>query len=155
MGDEPFNLIELGPGEGIKSQILLNEFMRHNLRFRYTPIDISMKYLNHLVGQLETLLTTERLSPLHADYFEGLRWQSDHSHRRNLVLFLGSSIGNFDAEKLEMRFYSPYLLQGLQSFDADKLTCFLKNNTRPIIFKAEGDMYHLMYLVMPVSANNA
>ncbi len=65
------------------------------------------------------------------------------------------TIDNFDAEKLEMRFYSPYLLQGLQSFDTDQLTCFLKNNTRPIIFKAEGDMYHLMYLVMPVSANNA
>ncbi|OGB86148.1 DNA polymerase III subunit beta [candidate division TM6 bacterium RIFCSPHIGHO2_12_FULL_38_8] len=64
------------------------------------------------------------------------------------------AIGNFDADKLEMRFYSPYLLQGLQSFEADQLTCFLKNNTRPIIFKAEGDMYHLMYLVMPVSTNN-
>lgn len=63
-------------------------------------------------------------------------------------------IGNFSSDKLEMRFYSPYLLQGLQSFEADQLTCFLKNNTRPIIFKAEGDMYHMMYLVMPVSANN-
>lgn len=64
------------------------------------------------------------------------------------------SIDNFDSEKLEMRFYSPYLLQGLQSFEDDTLTCFLKSNTRPIIFKAENDMCRLMYLVMPVSSNN-
>jgi DNA polymerase-3 subunit beta len=63
-------------------------------------------------------------------------------------------IGNFEGQKLEMRFYSPYLLQGLQSFDQDQLTCFLKSSSRPIIFKAENDAYRLMYLVMPVSANN-
>lgn len=64
------------------------------------------------------------------------------------------SIGNFTSDKLEIRFYSPYLLQGLQSFEDDQVTCFLKSNTRPIIFKAHNDMCHLMYLVMPVSANN-
>jgi DNA polymerase-3 subunit beta len=65
------------------------------------------------------------------------------------------SIENFTSENLEMRFYSPYLLQGLQSFEAESITCFLKSNTRPIIFKASDEMCHLMYLVMPVSANNA
>ena len=65
------------------------------------------------------------------------------------------AISDYNAEKLEMRFYSPYLLQGLQSFDQDQLTCFLKNNSRPIIFKADQDGARLMYLVMPVSLNNA
>lgn len=64
------------------------------------------------------------------------------------------ALGNFASEKLEMRFYSPYLLQGLQSFEGDQVTCFLKSNTRPIIFKAQNDTCHLMYLVMPVSSNN-
>lgn len=64
------------------------------------------------------------------------------------------SIGNFTEDKLEIRFYSPYLLQGLQSFEDDKITCLLKSNTRPIIFKAQNDACHLIYLVMPVSSNN-
>ncbi len=63
-------------------------------------------------------------------------------------------IGNFTANKLEMRFYSPYLLQGLQAFEDDQLTCFLKSNSRPIIFKADNEMCRLMYLVMPVSSSN-
>ena len=65
-------------------------------------------------------------------------------------------VSNFDLDNLELKFYSPYLLQGLQSFsDETNLTCFLKSNTKPIIFKANADTYNLTYLVMPVSTNNA
>ena len=80
------------------------------------------------------------------------------------VSLKNSDIGNldetlpmqgFEAENLELRFYSPYLLQGLQSFsEEENLTCFLKSNSKPIIFKSDTDAYHLTYLVMPVSANN-
>ncbi|MBP7854477.1 DNA polymerase III subunit beta [Candidatus Babeliales bacterium] len=63
------------------------------------------------------------------------------------------ALSDCNVDKLEMRFYSPYLLQGLQSFNQEQVTCFLKNNTRPIIFKAQEDGTHLMYLVMPVSSN--
>lgn len=65
------------------------------------------------------------------------------------------SLSGFNAEALELRFYSPYLLQGLQSFSEDEqITCFLKSNSRPIIFKSNTDDYKLTYLVMPVAANN-
>jgi DNA polymerase III subunit beta len=64
-------------------------------------------------------------------------------------------ITDYDTDKLEMRFYSPYLLQGLQSFENDKVTCFLKGSTRPIIFASEQQDCKLTYLVMPVSQNNA
>jgi uncharacterized SAM-dependent methyltransferase len=33
---------------------------------------------------------------IHADYFKGMEWIKKHSEQRNVVLFLGSSIGNFD-----------------------------------------------------------
>lgn len=80
------------------------------------------------------------------------------------VSIKNSDIGNLEetlqidhssAESMDIRFYSPYLLQGLQSFEDDQVTCFLKSNQRPIIFKADNDKCHLMYLVMPVSSNNA
>jgi DNA polymerase III subunit beta len=63
-------------------------------------------------------------------------------------------INNFVSEKLEMRFYSPYLLQGLQSFDDENVTCYLKGNSRPIIFTSKTDSCDMTYLVMPVSNNN-
>lgn len=79
------------------------------------------------------------------------------------VSLKNSDVGNLEevlpitgdvADKLEMRFYSPYLLQGLQSFEDEQVTCFLKGNTRPIIFASEADNCKITYLVMPVSQNN-
>ncbi len=85
--------------------------------------------------------------------------------KQNLKVSLkNSDIGNldetlqmsdFDLDNLELRFYSPYLLQGLQSFtEDDNLKCYLKSNSKPIIFKSDHESYHLTYLVMPVSTNN-
>lgn len=59
---------------------------------------------------------------------------------------------NYTADALEMKFYSPYLLNGLQSLPGDQVTCYLKNNTRPIIFQAIDTNSEMVYLVMPVSA---
>ena len=59
----------------------------------------------------------------------------------------------FEGGEMNMRFYAPYLLNGLQAFSQDYLTFYLCNTTRPIIFETEEkDAYHFMYLVMPVSA---
>ncbi|MBV8661043.1 MAG: DNA polymerase III subunit beta [Candidatus Dependentiae bacterium] len=59
---------------------------------------------------------------------------------------------DYSADELEMRFYSPYLLNGLQSLPGDNVTCYLKNNTRPIIFESIDKNSQMVYLVMPVSA---
>lgn len=64
------------------------------------------------------------------------------------------SLDNYASDKLEMRFYSPYLLQGLQAFDDEQVTCYLKGNSRPIIFTSKSDQCNITYLVMPVSNNN-
>lgn len=93
---QAFNLVELGPGEGLKTQILIEQFLKDSLDFTYMPIDISSQYLLSLVRQFKQQLPALKHTPIHADYFKGLEWLSDHSKRRNLVLFLGSSIGNFD-----------------------------------------------------------
>lgn len=101
IGTEPFNLIELGPGEGIKTQILIEQFLKDSLNFTYMPIDISTKYLKHLIVEFNKQLPELKLKPIHSDYFCGLGWLSSHSTRRNLALFLGSSIGNFDPASTE------------------------------------------------------
>lgn len=92
----PFNLIELGPGEGQKTEILIEHFLKKKLEFRYIPIDISeaaMKSLIELLTEKYSDLETEGLV---AEYFDGLNWLSNTSLRKSLVLFLGSNLGNFD-----------------------------------------------------------
>ena len=58
----------------------------------------------------------------------------------------------FEGTQVSSRFYSPYLLSGLQVFPDAQVTFHIKNDTRPIIFDTEQDDYHLTYLVMPVSS---
>ena len=60
-------------------------------------------------------------------------------------------LSNFKGEELDIRFYAPYLLNGLQAFEDKEVTFFLKNETKPIIFQADKSDYQLTYLVMPVS----
>lgn len=52
---------------------------------------------------------------------------------------------------MEIRFFAPYLLNGLQAFSDENLTFYLKNSTGPIIFESTNENYCLTYLVMPVS----
>ena len=57
-------------------------------------------------------------------------------------------------EEMDVRFYAPYLLNGLQSFSDDELTFYLKNNTKPIVFESTKPEMSLTYLVMPVAPVN-
>lgn len=58
----------------------------------------------------------------------------------------------FEGNKMDIKFYAPYLLSGLAVFPEEKLTFYLSNAAKPIIFETghEG-AYNLTYLVMPVS----
>jgi DNA polymerase III subunit beta len=60
-------------------------------------------------------------------------------------------LNEFKGAHLDIRFYAPYLLSGLQSFEDKDITFFLKNSSKPIIFETDKQDYHVTYLVMPVS----
>jgi len=94
---EPFDLVELGPGEGRKTDMLLRSFLGRELRFRYLPVDISRSALESLAGKLERDLPELEIEGLVGDYFSGLNWLSRQERTgRKLTLFLGSNIGNFN-----------------------------------------------------------
>lgn len=65
------------------------------------------------------------------------------------------SLNNFKGAELDIRFYAPYLLNGLQAFQDDALTFYLKNSSKPIIFESLATEYRFLYLVMPVAPNHA
>lgn len=93
---EHFNLVELGPGEGLKSQILIEAFLDDRLDFIYYAIDISQDYLRDLTHQFLEKTPNLKMKTIQGDYFQGLKWLNHHSKQKSMVLFLGSSIGNFN-----------------------------------------------------------
>ncbi len=93
---EPFNLIEFGAGDGRKTNILLSHFLENNFEFQYIPIDISEAAMSALIKVMNREFPELKTEGIVAEYFDGLRWLNNTVYRKNLILFLGSNIGNFD-----------------------------------------------------------
>lgn len=64
------------------------------------------------------------------------------------------ALSDFEGQELDIRFYAPYLLNGLQVFPDEQVKFYLKNTAKPIIFEAEQDDWVVTFLVMPVSPTN-
>ena len=97
----PFNLIELGAGDGSKTKVLLKHFLKKGIDFTYYPVDISQHILDELVAMLKDEIPELDVHPLNMDYFEALKQMEQFTARKNVTMFLGSNIGNFDLESLE------------------------------------------------------
>lgn len=61
----------------------------------------------------------------------------------------------YEGAHVESRFYSPYLLNGLQVFPDEQVNFYIKNSIKPIIFESVSKEMHMTYLVMPVSMNQS
>jgi len=97
IGDQtPFDLIELGSGDAMKSTFLLDYLVKKQIDFTYMPIDISGNILRILDDKLSQKLPQLEIIPLEGDYFEMLNKATAISDRRKVVLFLGGNIGNMD-----------------------------------------------------------
>ncbi|RSK48868.1 L-histidine N(alpha)-methyltransferase [Hymenobacter rigui] len=92
--EEPFFLLELGAGDGLKTKILLRHLLQTGARFTYVPVDISAAALDGLAASLRAELPELRVEPVVADYADALRLMAARPGRK-AVLFLGSNIGNF------------------------------------------------------------
>ena len=106
----PFNLIELGAGDGSKTKVLLKHFLKMGIDFTYYPVDISKNILDELVKMLANEIPELDVVPLNMDYFEALKYMEKFKERKNVTMFLGSNIGNFQETNLN-RF-----LKKLQSY---------------------------------------
>ena len=91
---QPFNIIELGPGDGFKTFKFLEYLELNHIDFRYIPIDISQEAIDILTKNLMERLPDLNIQPKVGDYFEVLK-DLKHSNLQSLLLFLGSNIGNY------------------------------------------------------------
>lgn len=95
MGPE-FSVAELGSGSGVKTRRIL-EAAREPVR--YFPIDVSRSALRACERELSPFADVEVMQ---ATYLDGLREVASRRRGRLLVLFLGSTIGNFERETAVM-----------------------------------------------------
>jgi L-histidine N-alpha-methyltransferase len=92
-------LVELGSGSCVKTQYIIEELLNTCDRLTYSPIDISRKMLSESsMSLLETYDDLEVIA-VAAEYGEGLRRLDMQSGRPKLILWLGSSIGNFEIDE--------------------------------------------------------
>jgi dimethylhistidine N-methyltransferase len=93
---DPLHMVELGSGSGAKTRWLLESETRRHGRVRYTAIDVSRAALETCEAALGRLPGVE-IKTEKATYLDGVRTalRNRQQHERVLVLFLGSTIGNF------------------------------------------------------------
>ncbi|PWJ58797.1 dimethylhistidine N-methyltransferase [Dyadobacter jejuensis] len=92
--DKPFNIVELGAGDGIKTRQLLKTLLAGNKEFTYIPVDISAQAIDDLKRNMQEALPQLKIAPLVGDYFSMMD-QIAAMGLPSLFLFLGSNIGNY------------------------------------------------------------
>jgi dimethylhistidine N-methyltransferase len=100
----PRNLLvaELGSGTGTKTRHLLEAAVGRCGEVRYLPIDISPAALQQCRRVLESIRGVE-IHAIEASYIDGLAEAIERRHpgQAVLLLFLGSTIGNFAAQEAQ------------------------------------------------------
>ena len=92
---ENLTVMELGAGSAAKSIVLLEELQRRQEVVRFIPIDVSESALEEAVMRVGDALPEVQVLPAVMDYTEGLDGVG-RTEGRKLVLYIGSSIGNFE-----------------------------------------------------------
>lgn len=94
-GEERLAVVELGAGTASKTGLLLQAAAARQGSVEYYPIDISESALEQARDHLEREFAEVHVHPRVADYTAGLG-QIEAPGLRRLVLYIGSSIGNFE-----------------------------------------------------------
>lgn len=111
-GGGGFDLIELGAGDGTKTAVLIDHFLRQTDDISYSPIDISQEAVDALTTKFNAEFPALKMSARNGDYFKILESLKIENGRRKVLLFLGSNIGNFSRDQAVEFFRS---LRGVMS----------------------------------------
>jgi L-histidine N-alpha-methyltransferase len=128
---EPFNIIEFGAGDGIKTRQLLKKLIEKKVDFTYVPIDISQKAIDELEANMISHLPGLKIKSLVGNYFSMVEELAVFK-KPGLFLFLGSNIGNYtdpEANELLGQFNS-HMRKGdklLIGFDLQKNPATIRN----------------------------
>ena len=95
--NENVRLVELGSGASVKTRLILDVFTKLQANTEYFPIDIS-EILTESSEQLLKDYPTLNITGIIDTYEGGLEFLQNYDDKQNLIIFLGSSFGNFSPE---------------------------------------------------------
>lgn len=133
---EPLRILELGAGVASKTGLLLEAAVRAGAEVLYMPVDVSSDALNVACESIESTWPEVRAEPIILNYvthppkleaFDGT----------TLVLYLGSSIGNFSLE--EARAILQNLSHQMQPQDAFLLGTDLVKDVKKLLSAYDDD----------------
>lgn len=131
-----FDVLELGAGDATKSSYLLQEWQNTEADFTYYPIDISSNMINYLEAEMPKRIPNLKVNGLTGEYLEQVKEAYRISDKKKIILFLGSSIGNFELH--EAHNFLRNLHKELQPGDLILVGFDLKKNPHQIL-KAYND----------------
>lgn len=91
----PVTLVELGSGSSVKTQHILDAYSARFGTVCYTPVDVSASILEQAKSDITENLPQVQVDPLHGTFEEAFPLFESLSPL--MLLFLGSTIGNFDS----------------------------------------------------------
>ncbi len=94
----PLEVVELGAGSAAKTRLLLRAAIDRQGPTTYCPIDISPAAIEMARQQLLEAFDQLTIRPVVGAYDEGLAKLQDTDGTPRLILFIGSSIGNFELD---------------------------------------------------------
>ena len=100
-------LIELGSGSSKKTKFLFDGILKKQEKLFYFPIDISFNFLNSVVYDIENSISKVIVKGIPYEYIDGITYCNKILFENNiefknisrLIIFLGSSIGNFEMDE--------------------------------------------------------
>lgn len=105
IGGQEISVIELGNGNSLKTRILLGPFLAKLKLVSYFPIDVSLKMLKKSIRDLFREYANLQIYGICSDYVSGLVKINEFMKLKSkipskkFIIFLGSSIGNFDPKE--------------------------------------------------------
>jgi dimethylhistidine N-methyltransferase len=108
-GSARLRVAELGAGSANKTRLLLKAAARRQGTLVYEPVDVSASALESARERIEREIPAVAVAPRLMDYTQGLDLEPAGPGERRLVLYIGSSIGNFEPPQAEQ------LLRGVQA----------------------------------------
>lgn len=126
------NVIDIGCGNGYPGVPIFNELQRQGIAFRYIPVDISAELLDIAEQNVREMFPDIEIRKFQLDFelgnFSDMTYDLKDDGSSNLLLFLGSTLGNFsDRNRVLTNFRDSmssddYLINGVE------LTNFAKIN---------------------------
>jgi len=99
--DAALRVVELGAGSADKTRLLLAAAVERQDTVFYEPVDVSASALVEAQMRIENEIPGVLVCPRVQDYTKELELDATLASERRLVLYIGSSIGNFEPEEAE------------------------------------------------------